>query len=53
MMDRVEEKKEETEERIAEWKHDREVAKLERRAEDLEAYASWAILVAADTAVAV
>lgn len=48
MKTQVENKKEETEDRIAEWKHNREVAKLERRAEDLEAYASWAILVAAD-----
>lgn len=44
----VEEKKADTDDRIAEWKHNREVDKLETRAEDLEAYASWAILVAAD-----
>jgi hypothetical protein len=48
MKAQVDEKKTETKERIAEWKRDREVDKLEARAEDLEAYASWAILVAAD-----
>jgi hypothetical protein len=44
----VEEKKAETKDEIAQWKHNREVGKLERRAEDLEAYAIWAVLVAAD-----
>ena len=48
MKAQMEEKKAETADKIAEWKHNREVAKLERRAEDLETYASWAILVAAD-----
>lgn len=48
MKTQLEEMDEETADRIAEWKHNREVEKLERRAEDLEAYASWAILVAAD-----
>jgi len=44
----VEEKKAETKDEIAQWKHNREAGKLERRAEDLEAYATWAVLVAAD-----
>ena len=48
MAAQLEEKKAETAERIDEWKHNREVSRLERRAEDLEAYATWAILVAAD-----
>jgi chromosome segregation ATPase len=48
MKAQVEEKKTETKQTIAEWKHDREVTKLQERAEDLEAYASWAVLVAAD-----
>jgi hypothetical protein len=48
MAAQLEDKKTETEDKVAEWKHNREVSKLEGRAEDLEAYASWAILVAVD-----
>ena len=47
MQARLEAKGAETEDRIAEWKLNRESEKLERRAEDGEAYAAWAILVAA------
>ncbi len=47
MQARLEAKQTETEDRIAEWKLNRESEKLERRAEDSEAYAAWAILVAA------
>jgi len=32
-------------ESIAEWKRNREIDKLERRAEDTEAYAAWSLLV--------
>ena len=35
-----------TEDMIAEWKRKRQVDKLGRRAEDAEAYASWALMVA-------
>lgn len=44
----VAEKKLETETTIAEWKRNRELDKLERRAEDAEAYAAWSVLVAAE-----
>ena len=43
---KVQEKTAAAEETIAEWKHDRELDKLERRAEDAETYAAWSLMVA-------
>ena len=39
-------RKAETKDVIAEWRCNRELQKLERRAEDLEAYAAWSVIVA-------
>jgi len=44
----IEEKKATTEGHVAKWKQDRQVKKLERRAEFAEDDAVWAMLVAAD-----
>ena len=47
MKAQVHEQKADTEDLIAEWKRRRDVEKLERRAEDAEAYAAWSVIVAA------
>ena len=48
MKQRQKKKKAETEDAIAQWKRKGEVDKLERRAEDAEAYAAWSVMVAAE-----
>lgn len=46
MRAQLHEKKSETEDVVAEWKRKRQRDKLERRAEDAEAYAAWAVMAA-------
>lgn len=46
---RIEEKKSETHEKIEEWKTNRELHKLEKRADRAEEYAAACIIVAADS----
>jgi hypothetical protein len=48
MKERLRAQREETEDRIAQWKLNREIDRLQRRADDAEDYAAWSILVAVD-----
>ncbi len=48
MKQRQKNKKAETEDAIAQWKRNREMDKLQRRAEDAEAYAAWSFIVAGE-----
>jgi chromosome segregation ATPase len=48
MKERLEEKKAETENNIAEWKRSHDSDRLQRRSEDAEIYAAWATMVVAD-----